>query len=180
MTAALQRLQAGEGRALDELLPLVYGRLRALAASYYDGARRDATLQPTALVHEAYLRLVRQDDASYQNRAHFFAVAATAMRQILVDRVRRSSAQKRGGDRERVTLTGLAGQGGADSVIDMLALGDALEALAAVDERQARIADLRLFGGLTVTEIAQALSVSTSTVEKEWRRVRAFLMAALA
>jgi RNA polymerase sigma-70 factor (ECF subfamily) len=155
-----------------EWLPKVYGELRALAASYFRG--RDSTLQPTALVHEAFLRLVKPG-AEIKDRGHFFAVAATAMRQILTDRARRRRAQKRGGpDRERVTLSGIPA---FESPIDLVVLDDLLGRLAALDERQARLVELRFFAGLTEDEAAEALGVSLRTVQKDWRKARAWLLA---
>jgi RNA polymerase sigma-70 factor, ECF subfamily len=157
------------------LLPKVYGELRALAASYFRG-RGDATLQPTALVNEALLRMLKPG-APIKDRAHFFAVAATAMRQILTDRARRRRAQKRGGaERERVTLSGIAA---FESPIDLVALDDLLTQLAALDERQARLVELRFFAGMTEDEAAEALGVSRRTVQTEWRKAKAWLLAHL-
>jgi RNA polymerase sigma factor (TIGR02999 family) len=157
--------------------PRIYGELRALAASYFRG-RPGQTLQPTALVHEAYLRLARADAEQWKDRAHFMAVAATAMRQILLDAARRRLAQKRGGaGRERVTLSNLPA---FEPTVDLVALDDLLAKLAALDERQARLVELRFFGGLTEDEAADALGVSLRTVQKDWRKAKAWLMAELA
>jgi RNA polymerase sigma factor (TIGR02999 family) len=135
------------------------------------------TLQPTALVHEAFVRLVRVDAPQWQDRAHFMAVAATAMRQILTDQARRRTASKRGGAaRERVTLSNLAA---FESPVDLLALDDLLGRLAALDERQARLVELRFFGGLTEDEAAESLGVSLRTVQKDWRKAKAWLLAEL-
>jgi RNA polymerase sigma factor (TIGR02999 family) len=162
------------------LLPLVYEQLRALANSHFRGRPAGQTLQPTALVHEAYLKMVNQTGAAWKNRAHFFAVAATAMRQILQDRARRRRAAKRGGgDGQRLTLDGLQTPSG-QSIIDMVALDDALTQLAELDPRQARIVELRFFGGLTNDEVAEVLNLSTRMIEKEWRKTRAWLSAQLA
>lgn len=162
-----------------EHLAATYAQLRAIAARYLagDGA---PTLQPTALVHEAWLR-IGSDEAggAWKDRSHFCAVAARAMRQALVDHLRRRTADKRGGHWERVTLSGLPGQG-PDEALEVLALERALERLQELDPRQARIVELRYYGGLTVPEVARDLDVSTSTVEKEWRAARAFLGLALA
>ena len=168
----------GTLRAVSEdpadLLPKVYGELRALAASYFRG-RDGGTLQPTALVHEAFLRLLKGTEI--KDRGHFFAVAATAMRQILTDRARRRRALKRGGaERERVTLSGLAV---FESPIDLLALDDLLTRLTALDERQARLVELRFFAGMTEDEAAESLGVSLRTVQKEWREAKAWLLAEL-
>ena len=173
-TLMLQRLAGGDSTAVDELLPLVYQRLRALAGSYFQGQPSDQTLQPTALVHEAYLKLVNQANATWESRAHFFALAATAMRQILQDRARRRRTAKRGGDWERVSLDNVPTPVGG-SMVDLVALDDTLTRLSELDARQCRIVELRFFGGLTVPEIAHVLDVSTRTIEKEWRRIRAWL-----
>jgi RNA polymerase sigma-70 factor (ECF subfamily) len=180
-TLVLHRLVNGENSAAGELLPLVYEQLRALAGSYFRGQPGDHTLQPTALVHEAYIKLINPDslaDKNYRGRAHFMAVAATAMRQILQDRARRKRAAKRGADMERVTLDGIQTPSG-HSIVDMVALDDALSRLAEVDPRAGRIVELRFFGGLTNDEIAGVLDLSTRMIEKEWRRTRAWLSAQL-
>ncbi|MCI0570896.1 MAG: ECF-type sigma factor [Myxococcaceae bacterium] len=171
---------APDGADAEAHFPAVYAQLRAVAAHYLSGGGA-LTLQPTALVHEAYLRLAgaSEDGASWRDRAHFCAVAARAMRQALVDHLRRKSADKRGGGWERVTLTGVPGQD-PDAGVDLLALEAALERLQALDARQARIVELRFFGGLSVVEVAGCLGVSVSTVEKEWRAARAWLGMALA
>lgn len=173
-TRVLQRLAAGDEAAVNELLPIVYQRLRALAGAYFQAQPGDHTLQPTALVHEAYLKLVNQANATWESRAHFFALAATAMRQILQDRARRRRTAKRGGDWGRVMLDNVPTPVG-ESMVDLVALDDALTKLAELDARQCRIVELRFFGGLTVPEVAHVLGVSTRTIEKEWRRIRAWL-----
>jgi RNA polymerase sigma factor (TIGR02999 family) len=156
-------------------LPAVYAELRALAASYFRG-RGAHTLQPTALVHEAFLRLEKHA-GPIADRAHFFAIAATAMRQILTDHARRRKALKRGGAaRERVTLSNLAA---LESPVDLVVLDDLLARLAALDGRQARLVELRFFAGLTEEEAAEILGVSLRTVQKEWRKARAWLYAEL-
>ncbi len=174
-TQLLRRVNAGDVAAAEGLLPLVYEQLRALAGSYFRGQPPDHTLQPTALVHEAYLKLIHNPDGEWQNRAHFCAVAATAMRQILHDRARRRRAAKRGGEARRVPLVDQIEAPSAGTPVDLVALDDALERLSTLDSRQARIVELRFFGGLTVEEVAHLLEVSTRTIEKEWRRVRAWL-----
>lgn len=173
-TQLLARVNAGDSAAANELLPLVYSQLRALAGSYFRGQAVDFTLQPTALVHEAYLKLIKVPDGNWVDRVHFCAVAATAMRQILHDRARRRRAAKRGGGARRVPLEQMETPSGG-SPIDLVALDDALERLKSLDARQARIVELRFFGGLTTEEIARVLDVSSRTVEKEWRRTRAWL-----
>ena len=152
---------------------LAYARLRAVAAKYFQ-QYGGVTLQPTALVHEAWLKLA---DTPFENREHFCAVAARAMRQILVDRARSRNRAKRGGGWERVTLSGL---GSDSSLVEILSLDGALSALEADYPREARVVELRFFGGLTTEEVARTLEVSTSTVEKDWRRARAWLAAKMA
>ncbi len=169
----------GEGneQARDELLHGIYDELRALAACFLRGERPDHVLQPTALVHDAYLRLVDQKRVAWQDRAHFFGFAARIMRQILVDHARRRAARKRGGDRagERLSLSGLLAADG-ERPIDAIELDEGLERLAELDERQARIVELRFYTGLSVEETAVALDTSESTVKREWRLARAWLL----
>jgi len=177
-TQLLGRLKAGDSTAAAELMPLVYGQLRALAGAYFRGRPGAQTLQPTALVHEAFLRMVDQTGAEWRDRAHFCAACAVAMRQILTDHARRRRAAKRGGGWKRLTLSGEADLG--PSLVDVVALDDALRGLALRSERQARIVEYRFFGGLTVEEAACALGISVTTAEKEWRVARAWLSAQLA
>jgi len=165
---------AGDANASALLMEVVYEELRALAGSYARGGRPDQTLQPTALVHEAFLRLVDVPAGEWTDRAHFFAVAATAMRQVLADQARRRGAQKRGSGWDKVTLAGVALPGEQDG-LDLLALDTALRELAALDERKHRVVELRFFGGLTVEEAARVLDVSVSTIESEWRAARSWL-----
>ena len=162
-------------QSVDSLLPIVYQELRRLAASYLRRERPGQTLQPTALVHEAYLRLMKDKPGRWQNRAHFCAIAAHSMRQILIERARARGAQKRGGARQRVTLDeGLLP--GAERSIDLIALDEALERLAAFDARKVRVIELRFFAGLTVEEAAQVLNVSPDTVARDWRMARTWLL----
>ena len=161
-------------QSVDSLLPIVYQELRRLAASYLRRERPGQTLQPTALVHEAYLRLMKDRPERWQNRAHFCAIAAHSMRQILIERARARGAQKRGGARPRVTLDEALVAGGERS-IDILALDEALERLAALDPEQARLVELRFFGGLTVEETAEAMDISPATVKRHWAVARAWL-----
>jgi len=164
--------------APDELLALVYDELRRLAARYLRGQRAGHTLQPTALVHEAYLRLAKGGALPVDDRTHFFALAARAMRQVLVDHARRRAAAKRGGDPERVTLddTLELGRGGEEGRrLDLLALDEALERLERVSPRQCRVVELRYFAGLTIAEAAASLGVGTRTVEDDWALARAWL-----
>ena len=158
----------------DDLTALVYDELRRLAAAYLRRERPGQTLQPTALVHEAYLRLLKDRPDRWQNRAHFCAIAAHSMRQILIERARARDAQKRGGGGAKVTLDeGM--MAGAPRPIDFLALDDALERLAALDAEQARIVELRFFGGLSVEETAEALGSSPATIKRRWTLARAWL-----
>lgn len=173
-TRVLAELREGDASAAERLLPLVYDQLRAVAGSYFRRQSADHTLQPTALVHEAFVRLIDQADAAWTDRAHFFAVAATAMRQILTDHARRRRSLKRGGDRARLTLDA-AVEPVTHREIDLIALDEALTRLAALDERKHRVVELRYFGGLTVEEVARVINVSKTTVENEWRAARAWL-----
>jgi RNA polymerase sigma factor (TIGR02999 family) len=161
-------------QSVDSLLPIVYQELRRLAASYIRRERPGQTLQPTALVHEAYLRLMKDKPGRWQNRAHFCAIAAHSMRQILIERARARGAQKRGGARHRVTLDEALVAGGERS-IDLVALDEALERLAAFDPEQARLVELRFFGGLTVEETAEAMHISPATVKRHWTVACAWL-----
>lgn len=165
---------AGDRQSLDTLLPIVYQELRRLAASYLRRERPGQTLQPTALVHEAYLRLMKDRPDRWQNRAHFCAIAAHSMRQILIERARARGAQKRGGAQPRVTLDEALVAGGEQS-FDLLAIDEALERLAAIDPEQARLVELRFFGGLTVEETAEAMNISPATVKRHWAIARAWL-----
>jgi RNA polymerase sigma-70 factor, ECF subfamily len=164
----------GDAQARDDLLPLVYAELRSQAARYMRRERRDHTLQPTALVHEAYLRLVGQTRVSWQNRAHFFGVAAEMMRRILVDHARKHQASKRSGAAVRVAWDDKAG---ATPPLDceLLLLDQALTELAARDPRQAQVVELRYFGGLSEQEAGEVLTVSRATVTRDWNVARAWL-----
>ncbi|MBN2560090.1 MAG: sigma-70 family RNA polymerase sigma factor [Phycisphaerae bacterium] len=174
MTQLLARLRCGEADVLDRLLPAVYDELRAMAGRCLRNQPPGQTLQPTALVHEAYIRLVDQTQVVASDRAHFVAVAAKVMRSALVDHVRSRHALKRGGERGRVPLDDALALFEARSV-DLLALDEALAKLANMDEQQCRIIEMRFFGGLTMEEIAAVLGVSTRTVERDWRMARAWL-----
>ena len=171
VTALLRDWSGGDRAALERLMPLVYQELRRLAASYLRVERPDHTLQPTALVHEAYLRLVDQRGVNWQNRAHFFGIAAQMMRRILVDHARRRQAAKRDATALRLQTTGEEGSHDPE----LLALDHALCGLESLDSRQARIVELRFFGGLTVEETAEVAGVSPATVKREWRTARAWL-----
>ncbi|MEZ5291428.1 MAG: ECF-type sigma factor [Vicinamibacterales bacterium] len=172
----LRRAAGGDANAASRLMPLVYDELRRLAAGYLRRERRGQTLQPTALVHEAYVRLVRPTGQAWQGRTHFLAIAAVSMRQVLVDRARRRRAAKRGGDAVRLTLDdAMLPSDSRGAEVDLLALDRALDRLAALDPAQARIVELRYFGGLTVEETAEAVGLSPATVKRHWALARAFL-----
>jgi RNA polymerase sigma factor (TIGR02999 family) len=173
VTRLLQSWSGGDKKALDELTPLIYSKLRSLAAAYFRRERSDHTLQPTALVHEAYLRLIDQTRVESRSRAHFFAFAANLMRQILVNHALQHRAAKRGGG-NKVALeegSGLV----LPREIDVIALDQALDSLARLDPRQSRIVELRFFGGLTEEEIADLLGIAPITVKRDWRIARAAL-----
>ncbi len=174
VTRALSDLQSGDRTAVNRVLPLIYDELRALAGSYFRRQRSDHTLQPTALVHEAFLRLVDGANTEWQSRKHFFDVAAMAMRQLLADHARRRGAAKRGGDLAKVTL-GDPEAGSSMGNIDLIALDDALTKLAQLDERQGRIVELRFLAGLSVAETAEVLAVSERTVKLDWQMAKAWL-----
>jgi RNA polymerase sigma factor (TIGR02999 family) len=173
-TRALEAQVGGDPKAASELLPLVYNKLRALAAGYMRSERSDHSLQPTAVVHEAYLRLIDDERVSWQGKTHFFAVAATQMRRILTEHARARHARKRGGGARKVKLDDTMAVTTV-GVVDMLALDEALDRLAGESPRQVRVVELRFFGGLSVEETAQFLEVSTSTVKGDWRVARAWL-----
>jgi RNA polymerase sigma-70 factor, ECF subfamily len=173
-TLLLKEAQSGNKAALDELLPLVYDELRRLAAYHLQRERSDHTLQPTALVHEAYLRLVDQRAVDWQNRAHFFGLAAEMMRRILVNHARARQAAKRGGYETRISLDEVL-DWAEQREVDFVALDGALEKLTVLDPQQARIVELKFFGGLSVEEIATLLTISTATVKREWRMAKAWL-----
>jgi RNA polymerase sigma factor (TIGR02999 family) len=175
ITQLLMAWSDGRREALDDLMPLVYEDLRRVAAGYMRQEAAGHALQPTALVHEAYVRLIDQKQVKWRNRAHFFGVAAGMMRRILVDHARRRRADKRGGDWQRVTLeeNDVAAEGPRE--IDVLTLHDSLERLATFDPQQARIVELRYFGGLTIEEAAEVVGVSPATVVREWTIAKAWL-----
>ncbi|WP_109486307.1 sigma-70 family RNA polymerase sigma factor [Occallatibacter savannae] len=174
VTELLVRWRSGDRQALDSLLPLVYDELRRIASRYLQNERPGHTLQSTALVNEAYVRMVAQELPEWQNRAHFFAVAAQLMRQILVDHARTRRASKRGGDVPRVSLDEALGQALAPDV-DMVALDDALKELAQMDPQQCRVVELKFFAGLSNDDAAEVLKVSPSTVKRDWASARAWL-----
>lgn len=179
LTHLLQAWQHGDAAAADELVPLVYAELRRIAAQRLRGERQGHTLQPTMLVHEAWMRLAEQR-AGWQSRGHFFAIAAQAMRRIVVDRARRRTAAKRGGSVHPVPIDDVAHLLPSPMPDErLLRLDAALDRLAALDARQARVVELRYFAGLSVTDTADALDVSPTTVKREWAAARAWLFAAV-
>jgi RNA polymerase sigma factor (TIGR02999 family) len=174
VTQLLQAWSNGDRAALDQLMPIVYAELRRLARRQLASERPDHTLQTTALVNEAYLRLVDQNSLQWQNRAHFFAVAARIMRHILVDYARARHNAKRGGRAKKVRLDEAA-EVSTERAAEMVALDDALTALGEFDPRRGQIVELRFFGGLSVEETAEALNVSPGTVAREWTLAKAWL-----
>ena len=174
ISTLLGKVESGDTAAASRLLPLVYTELRRLAAHYMRAERAGQTIQPTELVHEAYLRLVGHDRISWQGRSHFLALAATSMRRILIDRARRKLAEKHGGGEEELHLEDLT-LFSPNRSEELVALDDALKVLAEVSPRQSRIIEFRFFGGLTVEEIAAIEGISERTVKQDWRVARAWL-----
>jgi RNA polymerase sigma factor (TIGR02999 family) len=174
VTRLLHEIKAGRRDAMEDLVPLVYDELRRIAGRHMRRESEGHTLQPTALVNEAYMKLVDQTSADWQGRTHFLAVASGAMRRILIDHARGRLRQKRGAELRRVDIEEVLEREGASDA-DLVDLHDALERLAALDERQARVVELRFFGGLSVDEVAATLEVSKRTVEGEWTHAKAWL-----
>ena len=174
VTQLLTDYRTGKREALDELLPLVYDELHRIAARYLRAERREHTLQPTALVNEAYLRLVDQRNVDWQNRAHFYGIAAQVMRRVLVDYARARGREKRGGKEVKVPLDEALAVA-QEQDVDLVRLEEALVRLAALDAQQGRIVELRYFGGLSIEETAEVLGVSESTVKRDWAMARAWL-----
>jgi len=174
VTKLLVKWSKGDSAALDALIPLVYSELRRLARHYLQQEKQSHTLSSTALVHEAYLRLVKQTDVTWQNRAHFFGVASQMMRRILVDHARRQAYAKRGGGAMTLTLDDTI-SAPRQREIDLVALDDALHGLAKLDQRQSRLVELRFFGGLSIEETSEVLGVSAPTVKRDWASARAWL-----
>jgi RNA polymerase sigma factor (TIGR02999 family) len=174
ITQLLVQWSNGDQHALDQLTPLVYDELRQMARTYLRRERPDHTLQATALVHEAYLRLIDQNSVSWQNRAHFFGIASQMMRRILVNHALARAAAKRGGDAEKLSLdeaTGFADQ----AEVDLISLDEALKELELLDPKQTRLVELRFFGGLSIKETAEVLKLSPATVKREWGTARLWL-----
>lgn len=174
VTQLLLRHRSGDFQAIDELLPLVYQELHGIAQDFMRHERAGHTLQPTALVNEAYLRLVEQRESDWQNRAHFFGVAARLMRRILLDYARRRHASRRGGPQQKLSLDEAFAVSN-DSFPELIVLDDALDHLGRMDSKQAQIAELHLFAGLTMKEVAEALGCDEHTVQREWRMAKAWL-----
>ena len=174
VTQLLGRWRNGDREALDSLIPLVYNELRRIAQHYLRNERPGHTLQSTALVHEAYVRMISQDLPQWQNRAHFFAVAAQLMRQILVDHARAYRSDKRGGGICNLALDE-ADQDALQVDIDIVALDDALKTLSVMDPQQGKVVELKFFGGLSIEDTAEVLGVSSSTVKRDWITARAWL-----
>jgi RNA polymerase sigma factor (TIGR02999 family) len=177
VTQLLRDWSRGNSSARDALVPIVYETLRRLAQSYLAGERNAATLQPTALVHEAYLRLVDQRTPGFESRGHFYGVAAHLMRQVLVDQARRRLSAKRGAGAIRVGLTDIADLPAPGPPLDLLRLDDALDELSRFDQRKAQVVELRYFGGCTEPEIGESLAISVATVRRDLRTAEAWLTA---
>lgn len=175
ITQLLNELKDGNQAALDELMPLVYDELHRQASRYLRKERQGHTLQTTALIHEAYLKLVGFDQVEWQNRNHFFAIASTAMRQILVDHARERKREKRGGSAENLPLDEALLVSADEKSIDLIALDDALNRLVKMDERQAKVVELRYFSGLSIDETAEVLGIANSTVRLDWNLAKAWL-----
>ena len=175
ITQILQELRSGGRDALNDLLPLVYDELRRLADSYLSRERANHTLQPNALVHEAYLRLIGQNEIDWQNRAHFFGVSARLMREILIEYARARNRQKRGGEfKTQIALDDAVGFTD-EKELDVIAIDKALVKLEKIDPKQARIVEMKFFGGLTVEEIGEVLDISPATVKREWSTAKLLL-----
>ena len=177
VTKLLVNWSRGEQAALDELMPLVYGELRRLASAYLRRERSNHTLQSTALVNEAFLRMVQQHDVHWRNRAHFYAIAAQMIRRILVDYARSQHAEKRGSGAVKLELDDamMAALPQQSRDVDLLGLNDALDRLAELDERQSRVVELRFFAGLSIEETAEVMHLSPASIKREWQTARAWL-----
>ena len=175
ITLLLHAAASGQRESLDALMAAIYQDLRRLAAHHMSGERQDHTLQPTAIVHEAYVRLIDQRSTDWKDRLHFFAVASRIIRRILIDHARANEADKRGGDRTRISLADHDVAGPARD-IDLVALDEALNELAEIDPQQSRIVELRYFGGCTVEEVAEVLKVGKRTVDRDWQAAKAWLL----
>jgi RNA polymerase sigma factor (TIGR02999 family) len=175
VTQLLVNWSRGDQAALDQLMPLVYGELRRLASAYLRRERSNHTLQSTALVHEAFLRMVNQQEVQWKNRAHFYGIAAQMIRRILVDYARSQHAEKRGAGAIKLELDEAMAVPQSSSQVDLLGLSDALDRLAEMDERQSRVVELRFFAGLSIEETAEVLHLSPASIKREWQTARAWL-----
>jgi RNA polymerase sigma-70 factor (ECF subfamily) len=179
VTELLLEFSNGNQAVVNDIFPLIYGELKKLANNYLRNERGNHTLQPTALVHEAYLKLVDHTRMNWQNRAHFVGMAATLMRQILIDHARRHRAGKRGGENENLQLEESIVIVAGEKTMDLIRLDEALKDLAKFDEFKSKLVELRYFGGLSVEETAEVLQVSTITVKRHWRMAKAWLAEAI-
>ena len=175
ITQLLEQWSGGNSKVLDDLMPLVYSELRRQASGYLRRERSNHTLQPTALINEAYLKLIDQRDVKWQNRAHFFAIAAQAMRRILTDYARERKREKRGGAVEDLPIEEAFAIVSREKSVDLIALDEALNKLAKFDERQAKVVELRYFSGLSIDETAEVLNVSNVTIRRDWNMAKAWL-----
>lgn len=175
ITKFLKEIKSGDADALAKLLPIVYDELRRLAGSQFKNERSSHTLQPTALVHEAYLRLVRQKEIEWENRTHFFGIAARLMREILIEYARAHYRQKRGGKEKTQIALDADISFGSEKQLDILAVDEALKKLEQLDERQARVVEMKFFGGLSIEEIAEVMDISTATVKRDWSSAKLLL-----
>ena len=180
ITHILSDLRSGGDAAFEVLFPMVYDELRNIAGGYLGRERSNHTLQPTALVHEAFLRLSKQSSVNFENRTHFFGVSARLMREILIDHARRHNSQKRGGNLNTQLVLEPGSSFGDVKQLDVIAVDDALTKLESLDERQARIVEMKFFAGLNVEEIAEVLQISPATVKREWSSAKLFLSRTLA
>jgi RNA polymerase sigma factor (TIGR02999 family) len=175
VTQLLVNWSRGDQAALEQLMPLVYGELRRLASAYLRRERSNHTLQSTALVHEAFMRMVSQHDVQWKNRAHFYGIAAQMIRRILVDYARSQHAEKRGSGAIKLELDEAMAVPQTSPEVDLLSLNDALDRLSQLDERQSRVVELRFFAGLSIEETAEVLHLSPASVKREWQTARAWL-----
>jgi len=175
ITLLLHAAASGQRESLDALMAAIYQDMRRLAAHHMSAERKDHTLQPTAIVHEAYVRLIDQRSTDWKDRLHFFAVASRIIRRILIDHARATEAGKRGGDRTRISLAD-QDVAGPQRDIDLVALDEALTELAEIDPQQSRIVELRYFGGCTVEEVAEVLKIGKRTVDRDWQAAKAWLL----
>ena len=175
VTQLLVSWSQGDQKALEQLMPLVYGELRRLAAAYLRRERSNHTLQSTALVNEAFLRMVHQQDVQWRNRAHFYGIAAQMIRRILVDYARGQHAEKRGAGAVKLVLDEAMAVPQQSPDVDLLSLNDALDRLAELDERQSRVVELRFFAGLSIEETAEVMHLSQASIKREWQTARAWL-----